>query len=397
MSTLTQFFSGGGGGGDGGSFIGQTMFFGDVGPLLTMPNGQVWLRSGTGVSAASYPEAAASRALPAHEIARTAQATSAGTGVACAYGNRAMLTYGNTSVDYSDDAGATWSRNAHNGTAGNVEHAGALGPGGKAVVVGIASSVIRPAYSSDGTTWAAGTSFGSSTYTGVPVVTWWNDRFICAAQGSSTNNIYYSATGQTWTQASAHLFNALPQIDAGGLGVMITLAGRTAAFWSTDGATFSAVTLPVSADSTAGRPLVFDDCVYYIDGSDNWWKSTNFTSWELVPKVTINGAPIDCARPVPWSRVGGKIIVGASSAGVHRIAAIASDLSYEVHSVFSGTATFSATNRIFMCDDALMLAPSNSFIHRGATTLASPNAIGTPSAATIGANDGVQYIYQRIA
>lgn len=190
MSDLSQFFGGG--------FVGDSAFFDERGESFTR-GPQVWLRSGTIDSTATYPKAGSVDALRVSGQITFLPTSVTVTGVATDGGNIWIAAYGDaTNVLRSTDNGATWATIAHN--AGGIVTDVVFGNNIFVAMGNTASAFIVSSSNAAGSTWFVRT--GSAITTGTintARVIWTGSQFVAICCGATVGAASTSTNGSTWT------------------------------------------------------------------------------------------------------------------------------------------------------------------------------------------------------
>lgn len=303
--------------------IGSMQFYHEAGASIFGPDGSEWLRTGLAKAAASYPVAAQLEHIKVTGLQATV-ASMAATQIATDGAGRFVIAFGDgNNVKVSTDGGATWNNVAHNCSwpvsavaygggvfvavaayGGNLlyssQTAASVGSawtvrgstaapsvtagsarvyygGGKFVAFGTGTSAM--AYSSNGTSWTAGT-LSASIASGAIGAAWTGTKWLMSGSGGTAGN--QSTDGVTWTAwtAPASTCNSM----AYGAGKLIFSAASSGLYSSSDGgATFAQLT-SLSASTHLRPNNITHDGTRFIAGvsgySACWW-STNGTDWVL--------------------------------------------------------------------------------------------------------------------
>lgn len=154
------------------------------------------------------------------------------------------------------------------------------------------------AYSTDGITWTANTEFPKiqlslsslAGYYRANSLIYYNDLFICSVylNGYDNAGIYYSSNGINWTAAllgTTYMLNIANNI----LFAQCTSSNGTTdsslvtILYSSDGMTYSPVTLPFTHNTTSPQDITYVEGVYYCSYYPNYklYYSTDIINWQL--------------------------------------------------------------------------------------------------------------------
>jgi len=267
--------------------IGVDKFFADSGTSITEESGAFWLRSGLAATAASYPRAAALEHCKISGIAATnatsmtvRQVADNGAGVIVA-----TYTGAGANVLVSTDDGLTYSVVA-SGHPHNVT--GVIYNGTRFIIVGNSGSEIVTRYSTNGTSWSAGgTQSQSGGTSGTAKIAWNGSLAYGLVDGSTGAGTAFTTTdGVTLTARVSPSVASWSALIAGG-STFLLVQPTTSAATTTTGASYTAVTLPVSGTMAA---YLGGTWMVKTDGPNTYYTSTDLTTFTLrqIPGAATN-------------------------------------------------------------------------------------------------------------
>lgn len=186
----------------GGDQIGDMQFFPETGTLITKPNGSQWLRTGMpGIAPGTYTIAAAQESLKISGITATNSTSVSATQIADNGAGTYVMAYGDTTnVLVSTNSGATWTTAAH-GVAQAVT--GVCWNGTRFICVANTATSFFGGFSTNGTSWTAGTnSGGAGMAAGTARIIWNGTIAIAAAGGSAVTQAATTPDGSAFTARS---------------------------------------------------------------------------------------------------------------------------------------------------------------------------------------------------
>lgn len=235
------------------SQLGDPTFYPESGTMITKPNKEVWLRSGTVAASSLYPAAASVEAVMCHGAASVTLPTAAAiTGFAHNGAGTAVAAYGDaTNVLVTTNYGASWANVAHS-NANPVKDV--CWNGTQFITAGNSTSALTCSYSVAAAVFTAGGSAAGTTLTANTVRITWNGSIalLAAAAGTAsaaaTTTSGVTLTARTLSVAPSTSINVLC-LTSLGANQWLIISNDTNVNRSTaaDCSTWDFVSLPTSA------------------------------------------------------------------------------------------------------------------------------------------------------
>jgi hypothetical protein len=413
MSTMSEFFSSGGGGGVGLGLSTVFPMYGSTSGLSPVVLGtQTFLSSGTYTAPANAD--AAVQAMDHLKLYNTTQSSSAvmfrGATVVASNGSGTCVAVsgeaGVNNVSYSTDNGATWTTVAVGGTSA---WNSVVWTGTHFVVAGIPGTTTNAVYrSTDGSTWTAATiTLNSTTMTCTGLVDGGGGNLLYLTGGAVGYHYYSTNNGSSWTQFSPNQSGTLYSGFALG-STWVLFNGSSTYYTSTFAApqTQTSRTAPAAgfgpngsqllmASNLTSRAVVASSASLYQTTDGVNWSQVLGSGWAGSSRIFYNGSYFYYTSAVP----AGTATTGLPSV-VYRTADFSSYSSYFlipnlIGSDSPATQYFGGAgsdNRVFFC--SYYNGGSQTRAVRYWTVTSTPDFIGT-AVATLSATGGSN-LYWRI-